>query len=189
MLLLAAALLGGCNTLVAQNPSSPAKPVNAVRHGDDFRLMLGGNDVVAYFSDGQAMKGSSDHRSEYDAVTYHFASATNRAMFEGNPVKFRPQYHGFCAVQVANALAVPGDAQSWTIVDGRLFIFADATSKAAFELDTAAFIARADQYWASEVLGTNSLWQRVKRTLNRVPDFKSDEELARQVTAAKAKSG
>ena len=58
-----AAALAGCSALVAQNPATPMRPVNAVRHGDDARLMLRGYDVVAYFSVGQALPGAARHRS------------------------------------------------------------------------------------------------------------------------------
>ena len=75
------------------------------------------------------------------------------------------------------------------MIDGRLFIFADAASQAAFELDTQAHIALADHYWKSEVEGSNSTWQRAWRRLDRVPHYKSGDEMAREVAAAKAKAG
>ena len=44
----------------------------------------------------------------------------------------------------------------------------------------------ADTYWATEVAGSNSFWQRAKRLVFRVPHYKTGEELAALVAAAKA---
>ena len=40
VLLAAVTLLAGCGALVAQNPGTAMRPVNAERSGDDARLML-----------------------------------------------------------------------------------------------------------------------------------------------------
>jgi hypothetical protein len=45
----------------------------------------------------------------------------------------------------------------------------------------------ADKYWNEEVKGNNSFVQRSKRLILRVPHYKSGEELAKLVAAAKAK--
>jgi YHS domain-containing protein len=186
--LLVVALLGGCNAMLAQNPSSPMRPVNAVRDGDESRLLLQGHDVVAYFTQGQAVQGRAEFRSTHEGVAYHFASAANRSLFEQNPRKFQPAYHGYDATRMVFAIPDGGDPRVWRVIDGRLFIFADEASKSAFELDTPANVALADQYWKSEVEGSNSTWQRARRRLDRVPHYKSSDELAREVAAAKAKT-
>jgi hypothetical protein len=49
----AAMLLSGCGAMLAQNPSSTLKPVNAVSAEPEQRLMLKGADVVAYFTQGR----------------------------------------------------------------------------------------------------------------------------------------
>lgn len=188
-LLLAAALLGGCNALLAQNPSSAMKPVNAVRAGDESRLMLQGHDVVAYFTQGQAVRGSLQFRSEFEGVAHYFANAANKSLFEAAPGRYQPAYHGYCAMRMVYAIPEVADPRSWRMIDGRLFIFADAASKAAFELDTSGNVALADQYWKSEVDGNASYWQRTKRLLMRVPHYKSSDELAQDVAAARAKAG
>lgn len=58
LVLPAAAVLAGCNSMLAQNPDSAMRPVNAVRDGDESRLMLRGYDVVAYREQSQAVRGS-----------------------------------------------------------------------------------------------------------------------------------
>ena len=183
--LLAAVLLAGCSAMVAQNPDSPLRPVNAVRSGDDARLMLRGYDLVAYVEQAQAVPGSSQHRAEHEGVTFFFASAEHLARFQGAPDKYQPAYHGYDATRIVYAIPEPADPQVWSRIDGRVFLFADAASKAAFELDPAANIATADRWWHDEVAGSNADWQRLWRRVDHVPHYRSRDELARAVGEAR----
>ena len=184
----AALLLAGCNTMVAQNPGTPLRPVNAVRSGDEVRLMLRGYDVVAYAEQAQAVRGSPQWRADFDGVTFFFASAEHLAKFQAAPAQYQPAYHGFDAMRMVFAIPQAGDPTVWRQVDGRVFIFADAASKAAFELDLPGNIALADRYWKDEVAGSDSTWQRLWRSVDRVPHYRSPDELARAVADAKVGS-
>jgi YHS domain-containing protein len=184
--LLFAALLSGCSSMTAQNPPTALKPVNAVTDGAD-RVMLKGADVVAYFTQGQYVQGSPQFSSRYQDVTFRFASAEHKALFDAAPQKYLPQYGGYCANGIVYAIPWGGDADTWRIIDGKLYIFGGQGSKDAFLLDVPGHIKLADQYWKTEVDGSNSFWQRSKRLVFRVPHYKSGEELAREVAAAQAK--
>ncbi len=179
--------LGGCSAMMAQNPSSPLKPVNAIEIGGDSRVMLKGADVVAYFTQNRYAQGSPQFKSTYQDVIFHFASAENKALFDAAPSKYLPQFGGYCANGIVYAIPWGGDADTWRLIDGKLYIFGGAGSRDAFLLDPAGNQKLADQYWAEEVAGTNSFWQRAKRLVWRVPHYKSGEELARMVAEAKAK--
>ena len=183
-------LLGGCSAMQAmqaQNPSSALKPVNAVADGTDSRVMLKGHDVVAYFTQGRHALGLAQHSSAYQEVTFRFASAEHKALFDANPQKYLPQYGGYCADGLVYAIPWGGDADTWRIDDGKLYIFGGASSKAAFELDVARNRQLADKYWAEEVQGRNSFVQRGYRLVFKVPHYKSGAELAQLVDAARAK--
>jgi YHS domain-containing protein len=181
-------VLAGCSSMVAQNPSSSRlKPVNAVELGGQERVMLAGHDVVSYFTQGRHAKGTPQHQSVHEGVTFHFASAEHKALFDKEPVKYLPQYGGYCANGIAYGIPWGGDADSWRIDGGKLYIFGGAGSKAAYELDLKANHALADKYWAEEVAGSNSFLQRAKRMVFRVPHYKSGAELAQLVEQAKAK--
>lgn len=184
---LSLALLGGCTALVTQNPSGAYSPVNAVDMAGHDRVLLQGADVVAYFTEGRHRQGDARFSSTHEGVTLHFASAEHKALFDADPAKYLPQYGGFCANGIAYAIPWGGDADSWRIIDGKLYIFGGQGSKAAFELDVPAYIAWADGYWRDEIAGSNSLVQRIKRLVFRVPHYKTGEELAAMVAAAKAK--
>jgi YHS domain-containing protein len=180
-----AAALTGCSAMKAQNPSTALQPVNAVADGDDERVMLKGHDVVAYFTEGRHALGSKQFKSVYEGVTFRFASAQHKALFDANPKKYQPEYGGFCANGIAYGIPWGGDADTWRMIDGRLFINGGPGSKAAFELDLKRNIERADRYWRDEVAGSHSFYQRAKRLVYRVPHYKTGEELAAEVAAAK----
>ena len=183
---LAATVLSGCSAMQAQNPSTPIRPVNAVADGGDAAVMLKGADVVAYFVEGRYQQGSPQFKSVYQDVTFRFASAAHKALFDAAPQNYLPQFGGYCANGLVYAIPWGGDADTWLMIDGKLYIFGGAGSKAAFELDPAANLKLAHQYWRDEVAGNNSFWQRTKRLVLRVPHYKSGEELAALVAQAKA---
>ena len=187
--LTAAFVLGGCSALVAQNPSSALKPVNAVADGGDERVMLKGHDLVAYFTQGKHALGSTRFSSVYEGVTFRFASTEHKALFDAAPAKYLPQYGGYCANGMAYGIPWGGDADTWLMVDGKLYINGGAGSKAAFLLDVPGNIKLADKYWREEAQGSNSFVQRAKRMVFRVPHYKSGEELDRLVKDAAAKKG
>ena len=189
LLLLALFGLGGCGALRAQNPSGALSPVNAVADDDDAHVMLFGHDVVAYFTESRHRLGSSRFESMQHGVTFRFATAEHKALFDKQPKNYIPQYGGFCANGIVYGIPWGGDADSWRIFNGKLYIFGGAGSREAYLLDVPANTALADKYWKDEVAGSNSMFQRSWRLINRVPHYKSGEELARMVAAAKAKKG
>ncbi len=179
-------LLAGCSAMTAQNPGGSLKPVNAHAVDGDSRVMLAGHDVVAYWTLGRHAMGSPQFKSVYQDVTFRFMSAEHKALFDKEPQKYLPQYGGYCANGIVYGIPWGGDADTWRMDNGRLFIFGGAGSKAGFELDLAANTALADRYWRDEVAGSNSFLQRSKRLIFRVPHYKSGAEIAQAVAAAKA---
>ena len=178
--------LAGCTAMLAQNPSSPLKPVNAMSEGGDEHVMLKGHDMVAYFTDGKHMPGLAAIKSVHQGVTFRFASAEHKALFDANPAKYIPQYGGFCANGIAYAIPWGGDADTWRIDDGKLYIFGGAGSKRAWEIDRQLNLQLAEKYWAEEVSGSNSFFQRSKRLVLRVPHYKCGAELEAEYLQRKA---
>jgi YHS domain-containing protein len=173
--------------MIAQNPSGKLKPVNAVADGDDARVMLKGADVTAYFTQGRYVQGSPQFKSVYESVTFRFASTEAKRLFDAEPTKYLPQFGGYCANGMAYAIPWGGDADTFRVEGGKLYIFGGKQSQEAFELDLPGNLKLAETYWSEEVAGNNSWWQRTKRLVFRVPHYKSGEELAKMVAAAKAK--
>ncbi|MGF1548795.1 MAG: YHS domain-containing (seleno)protein [Thiotrichales bacterium] len=180
--------LSGCGALSAQNPSGSYTPVNAVATSDQKHLLLQGADVVAYFTEGQYLPGDPSRVSRHEGVTLFFASVEHQAAFEREPTRYLPQFGGYCANGIAYGIPWGGDADTWKIVDGKLYIFGGQGSKDAFELDEKGNLALANRYWNDEIVDNNSFIQRVKRLVWRVPHYQSGEALAKAVAENKAKA-
>lgn len=178
-------LFTGCGAMLAQNPSGALRPVNAASDGEDSRVMLKGADVVAYFTMNRYVQGTPQFSSVYEGVTFRFANAEHKRLFDAAPAKYLPQYGGYCANGVVYGIPWGGDADSWRMDDGKLYIFGGRGSKDAYELDVAGNRKLADHYWTTEVAGSNSFIQRAKRLTFKVPHYKSGDELAAMVKAAR----
>ncbi len=87
-------------------------------------VAVDGYDVVSYFTDSKATKGSDKITSEYKGVTYQFSSDKNRAAFAADPDKYTPTYGGWCASAMgAKAEKVEINPEYFKVKDGRLFLF------------------------------------------------------------------
>ncbi len=183
----AALVLGGCSAIVAQNPGGTWRPVNAVSDAQDSRLLLKGADVTAYFTQGKYVQGIPQWRSTHEDISFWFASAQAKALFDREPGKYLPQFGGYCADGIVYGIPWGGDADTWKMIGGKLYIFGGQSSKDAFELDEAANLVLAEKYWREEIAGSNSFLQRSKRLVFKVPHYKTGAELAALVEQAKSK--
>ena len=178
-----AVILAACAPLTTQSPEGSIRPLNASAEGEDKHLMLFGHDVVAYFTQSTHRKGDAAIKSVIDGVTFRFATAEHKALFDKEPAKYIPQYNGYCANGIVYGIPWGGDADSWRIINGKLYIFGGQGSRDGFYVDVPRNMALADKYWNEEVKGSNAFVQRVKRYIfNRVPHYKSGQELADEVT-------
>ena len=175
-----------CAPMVTQSPGAGYSPVNAVKEGEDTRVLLKGADVVAYFTDHAYKQGSAANKSVYKEVTFYFATPEHKAMFDAAPEKYLPQFGGYCTNGIVYGIPWGGDADVYEMFDGKLYMFGGQGSHDAFMLDVPRNMALANKYWTEEVNGSNAFWQRTKRLIFRVPHYKSGEELAKEVAAAKA---
>jgi YHS domain-containing protein len=180
------ACLAGCAAVTAQNPSGTYTPVNAHNQDDQSRLMLKGHDVVSYFTQNKHALGKTEFRSQYEGITFQFATAEHKALFDKEPTKYLPQYGGYCADGIVYGIPWGGDADTWTMHNGKLYIFGGQSSKDAFELNLHDNYNTADKLWNDEIKGSNSFYQRLKRMAFKVPYYKTGAELAALVDAKKA---
>jgi hypothetical protein len=178
-------LLGACAPLVTQSPGAGLSPVNAVKEGEDAHLMLFGYDVVNYFTDGRERRGDPAIKSVYKDVTFRFATPEHKKMFDATPEKYLPQFGGYCTNGIVYGIPWGGDADTFEMIDGKLYIFGGKGSHDAFMLDVPRNMALANKYWSEEVNGSNAFFQRAKRLTFRVPHYKSGKELAEEVAKAK----
>ncbi len=165
--LLILASVVGCSSMTA----------NTIKDGEDAKLMLQGHDPVGYFTERKHIPGSSSIKTVHEGLTYRFASEANKQAFLKEPAKYIPQYGGFCSNGIVYAIPWGGDADTWEIINDKLYIFGGHGSKNYFMMDQKNNLALADKYWSEEVSGKNPLIQRYKRLVFRVPHYKSGKEL------------
>ena len=154
-------------------------PFRTVSEGGTDRLMLEGHDAVAYFTRSDAVRGDPALQIEHAGVFWRFASAENRAEFQRDPDKYMPQFGGYCSNGINYAIPGGGGGgpNTWRIYRGKLYVFGGQKARDHFEMDTELNLRRADQYWTSEIAGSNPSSQRFKRMIFRVPHYMSDAAL------------
>ena len=109
---------------------------------------VGGYDAVAYFTEGEPVRGDRDYSTEWRGANWRFSSQDNLDLFLADPEAYAPQYGGYCAWAMANGDFAKGDPEYWRIVDGKLYLNYDATIQQRWEADIEGFIDRANVNWA-----------------------------------------
>nr|WP_202353465.1 YHS domain-containing (seleno)protein [Mesorhizobium sp. 113-1-2] len=107
-----------------------------------------GYDTVAYFTDGKAVKGSEEFTYEWLGTPWHFASKKHQEMFMSEPVRYAPQYGGYCAGEVVGGgVTVNVDPEAFKIIDGKLYLIYDVGNADDFAAHAAENIPKADANW------------------------------------------
>ena len=97
---------------------SQNKKIN-VQHG----YSADGNDIVAYFSN-SSIKGNKAFTTTYKKVKYKFSTQENLNTFLKNPLKYIPQYGGWCAYAMGkDGSHVKINPDTFLIIEGKLYLF------------------------------------------------------------------
>lgn len=110
-------------------------------------VILDGYDAVAFFTDNKPVKGDAQYQFNYQGATYYFSSREHLDLFKSNPEKYKPQFGGWCAYAVSLGRVAPIDVNTFSIVDGRLFIQHNQRAVNGWSKDVAGNIVKADRYW------------------------------------------
>ena len=91
---------------------------------DKTTLAIQGYDPVAYFISKKGIEGKKDINLISEGVTYYFSTVQNRELFKANPLKYEPQFGGWCAYAMGeNGEKVSVDHETFKIIDGKLYLF------------------------------------------------------------------
>ncbi|MEQ9240495.1 YHS domain-containing (seleno)protein [Roseovarius indicus] len=108
---------------------------------------IGGYDPVAYFSEGEPVKGKAAHAVTWQGAEWRFATDANRETFEANPEAYAPQYGGYCAYAASKGAVAPTAPDAWTVHDGKLYLNFSQTVRGIWSEDIPGNIAKADANW------------------------------------------
>ncbi len=87
-------------------------------------VAIQGFDPVAYFTLQKAVEGNKKFATNFEGVTYYFASASNKELFLKDPKKYEPQYGGWCAYAMgATGEKVEIDPETFKILNGKLYLY------------------------------------------------------------------
>lgn len=110
-------------------------------------LAIQGYDPVAYFTDGKAVPGDPAHSFDWQGATWLFASAAHRDAFTADPLRYAPQYGGYCAYAISKGHAAPASPEVWSIVEDKLYLNLGAGVQSLWQEDVTGNIARATSNW------------------------------------------
>jgi len=110
-------------------------------------LAIGGYDPVAYHTMNKPVKGNAEFTSTWNSSTWHFSSAENKAMFDGDPEKYAPAYGGYCAYAVAYGSTAKTEPEAFKIVDGRLYLNYDKRIQKKWEAKQDSFLQQSEANW------------------------------------------
>ena len=115
------------------------------------QVAIDGYDPVSYFQQ-KPVKGSKSYEINHQGIIYQFSTPSNAAAFQKNPVKYIPQYGGWCAFAMAdNGEKVSIDPLNYQITDGKLYLFYKNlvyNSIHGWRKNEAEQIKKADQNWS-----------------------------------------
>jgi len=118
---------------------------------DKAGLAIQGHDPVAFFTDGQPVKGKPGFQERHNGALYYFASKEHRELFKADPAKYEPAFGGYCAYGVSRNKLVEIDVDAFQIVDGRLLLQYSKGVRADFNKDTMGNLVKADTHWPALV--------------------------------------
>lgn len=106
-----------------------------------------GYDVVAFHTEGQAVKGNKRHNYQWKDATWLFSSKSNLKKFVSDPEKYAPQYGGYCAYGTSGGHKAPTETDTWTIDNDKLYFNYSKKVQASWNKDRTGHIEKADKNW------------------------------------------
>lgn len=136
--------------------------------------ILGGLDIIQYFTTFKFQNGSWNeaeigkfadglYSSQYGGFLFYFLSVRNKLIFDTNPLRYVPQFGGYCSWGIATEFCSSRDpfpwsntclgpkifVGAWTILDDKLYFFLGNKLKDMFKRDAKRSIRAGNERWNS----------------------------------------
>lgn len=108
---------------------------------------IGGYDPVAFFTESKPVKGAASYTTKWKDADWQFASQANLDSFTKSPEKYAPQYGGYRAYGTADGHKASTEADTWTVLDGKLYFNYNQDVKATWNKDRPKYIEQANTNW------------------------------------------
>lgn len=107
---------------------------------------LNGYDVVTFF-EGKPTLGSSRHSLKWQDTTWYFINEMHRDAFSNDPMKYAPQYGGYCAYGVSNGYKAEVSIACYTVFDNKLYFNFSPYIQTFWRANKGRLISKADREW------------------------------------------
>jgi len=114
---------------------------------DNNKIAVSGYDVVAYFTKGRPVKGLETISARHDGAIWYFSTTEHRDLFVAQPLRYAPQFGGYCAYAVSQGAVATTVPEAWSIVDGKLYLNYSLGVRGRWETDKASYISQASRNW------------------------------------------
>lgn len=106
-----------------------------------------GYDVVSFFN-GEPKVGTWQYRVNYRGAVWLFSSKQNHERFMIDPVRYVPQYGGYCAYSISEVnILKPADPELWHIIDNKLYFNHNSFYFEEWKRRSNQYIAQGDKNW------------------------------------------
>ncbi len=133
---------------------------NKANNIDNSNIALQGYSPVSYLDLNLAQIGDKNFKSEYNKINYYFTSTEQKATFDKNPIKYLPQYGGFCAFGIYAGAKFRTDPNKFIVEDGKYYLYLNNVEVDAKQL----WIEKNDHTGLNEVANKN--WTKLSTTHN-----------------------
>ncbi len=110
-------------------------------------LAIQGYDPVSYFTESTPAIGNANYTATYKGGIYRFSSEDNRDLFKSNPIKYAPQFGGYCAFGVSMEKKFDTDPLAWKIVENKLYLNLNKKVQKKWLTDVSGYVSKADSSW------------------------------------------
>ncbi len=116
-------------------------------YNGDTTFAVDGTDVVAYFTEGKPVEGSSKFTHSWAGRTWAFSTAEHLDLFKANPEKYAPQFGGHCSYAASKGYIASTVPEAWTIVDDKLYLNYSLSVQSRWQDNRAERIASGHRNW------------------------------------------
>ncbi|MBT5928202.1 MAG: YHS domain protein [Verrucomicrobia bacterium] len=133
-------------TLIVSIQTKAADPINTSFWGNK---VIDGYDPVVYHLQKKATLGSKKYTFEWKGAQWLFSSAKNRALFQKEPLKYAPQYGGYCAWAAAQGKLADTDPKLFDFYEGKLYLNYNHKTRLDWRLDKKNMVEKGNKLFPS----------------------------------------
>lgn len=110
-------------------------------------VAIDGYDPVAYFTDGEPVRGTPCFEMEHEGTVFRFSSQEHLDQFAESPSAFLPQLGGYSVFGMARGKRYDVNPTSFDIIDGKLYLSRNKKVRQLWQANPTGYLDRAEENW------------------------------------------